>query len=218
MPAQFMTQMWASSTGLQLFSFSRFAKFFRFLAQHGSRHSIALLWCVQALRAPEFWQKNMKPTSKSKTTTSKKKTPRPRVGAIDKRVPSRAQARRIVEKGAKTITEADIKKVHMKSKEIEEQFNKGPLREFMDNARLLLDIVSDYWTGKYRQIPYFSIAAIVFTLLYVLSPIDLIPDFIPVIGLLDDAAVVSICLFLVLQDLREYEAWKINQSRKEKMV
>lgn len=158
----------------------------------------------------------MKPTPKKKAATPKKKVTKSKSKPLDKRIPSRAQARTIVEKGAKKITEKDIEKVHKKSKEIEDKFTKGPLREFMDNAKLLLDVVSDYWSGKYRQIPYFSIAAIVFTLLYVLSPVDLIPDFIPVIGLLDDAAVVSICLYLVLQDLREYEAWKINQKNKGK--
>jgi|GEM_PF-229031 len=159
----------------------------------------------------------MKPTPKSKATpTKKKKAPQSKAATRDKRMPSRAQAKRIVEKGAKKITQDDIEKVHKKSKEIEEKFEKGPLREFLDNAKLLLDIVSDYYTGKYRQIPYFSIAAIVFTLLYVLSPIDLIPDFIPVIGLLDDATVVSICLYLVLKDLREYEVWKINEAKKGK--
>jgi uncharacterized membrane protein YkvA (DUF1232 family) len=161
-------------------------------------------------------QKNMKPTKKNTNQPTKKKSPNSKSPRSDKRIPSKAQAKRIVEKGAKKITEKDIEKVHKKSKEIEEQFTKGPLREFLDNAKLLLDIVSDYWSGKYRQIPYFSLAAIVFTLLYVLSPIDLIPDFIPVIGQLDDAAVVSICLFLVLQDLREYEAWKINEAKKGK--
>lgn len=158
----------------------------------------------------------MTPPKKKTPAAPRKKPSTPKAPRLDKRIPSKTQAKRIVEKGAKKISEKDIEKVHKKSKEIEEQFTKGPLREFLDNAKLLLDVVSDYCTGKYRQIPYFSLAAIVFTLLYVLSPIDLIPDFIPVVGQLDDAAVVSICLFLVLQDLKEYEAWKINESKKSK--
>jgi len=155
------------------------------------------------------------PPKQTKSSSNPKKiTKRPAVTPADKRVPSPTEARKMVEAGAKRIKEKDIEKVYNKSKEISEQFKKGPLREYVDNAKLLLDIVSDYWSGKYRQIPYWSLAAIVFTLLYVLSPIDLIPDFVPVIGLLDDAAVVSICMYLVLQDLREYEAWKLNQVKK----
>jgi uncharacterized membrane protein YkvA (DUF1232 family) len=45
-------------------------------------------------------------------------------------------------------------------------------------------------------------------LLYVLNPFDLVPDALPLLGLLDDAAVVSACLSLVEQDLRDYRDWK----------
>jgi uncharacterized membrane protein YkvA (DUF1232 family) len=42
----------------------------------------------------------------------------------------------------------------------------------------------------------------------VLSPVDLIPDFIPGIGLIDDAAVVVACLNLIQSDFEAYKAWK----------
>lgn len=45
-------------------------------------------------------------------------------------------------------------------------------------------------------------------LLYVLSPIDLIPDFIPGIGLLDDAAVFGAMLAAIHEDLQDYKAWR----------
>ena len=57
-----------------------------------------------------------------------------------------------------------------------------------------------------------AIAAIVAALLYVLSPIDLIPDFIPIIGYVDDALVVSACLAMVKQDLHAYRNWKMEQA------
>lgn len=49
-------------------------------------------------------------------------------------------------------------------------------------------------------------------LLYFLSPIDFIPDSIPGIGYVDDAAVVLACLKLVQSDVDEYREWQ-SQSK-----
>ena len=76
----------------------------------------------------------------------------------------------------------------------------------------MISIVQDYFNGKYRKIPFYSIAAIVAALLYVFNPFDLIPDAIPVIGLVDDALVVGVCLMLVEQDLIEYKEWKLKTT------
>ena len=46
------------------------------------------------------------------------------------------------------------------------------------------------------------------SLLYVLNPLDLIPDLIFGFGLVDDAGVVALCLKLVESDLHRYAAWK----------
>ena len=65
--------------------------------------------------------------------------------------------------------------------------------------------------GAYRQIPYGSIASIVFTLIYVFNPFDMMPDMLPIIGQLDDVAVMGACLILVEQDLHKYKDWKDGQ-------
>jgi uncharacterized membrane protein YkvA (DUF1232 family) len=52
----------------------------------------------------------------------------------------------------------------------------------------------------------------VFALLYVLAPFDLVPDAIPGLGQLDDAAVVSVCLALVRQELVKYAAWRAKRT------
>ena len=120
--------------------------------------------------------------------------------------------RRFVEKRASKITEVEVKKAVDQSDSIRKKFEHvGPLGRYMEDVKLLISIVKDYWSGEYRTIPWWAISAIVFTLLYVVSPVDLIPDFIPVIGYLDDAAVVSVCLMLVGQELQTYKKWKLNQ-------
>ncbi len=126
---------------------------------------------------------------------------------------TKEQAQEQIEAGAKKVTEEDLKKVLGKCDEIEAKFtNNGPLARFVTDLRLLFSIVQDYISGKYRAVPYWSIAAIVAALLYVLNPMDLIPDFIPGVGYLDDAAVVALCLKMVEQDLHAYRAWKEAQA------
>lgn len=145
--------------------------------------------------------------------------PKPRRGRVTK-----AEAKEATDKidegfiagQAKQVTDDDVKRVVDRADEIKRKFEKGgPLGRFINDVQLLIAIVKDFARGNYREIPYLSIGAIVFTLLYVLNPFDLIPDVIPVIGQLDDAAVVGICLIMVEQDLHEYREWKKKQAEDE---
>lgn len=114
-----------------------------------------------------------------------------------------------VQRRARDITDKDVGTVIEKTAAIRKKFEHvGPLGKYLRNVELLISLVRDYWTGEYRAIPWWALSAMVFTLLYVVSPVDLIPDFIPVIGYLDDAAVISVCLKLVEQQLETYKAWK----------
>ena len=118
-----------------------------------------------------------------------------------------------VKEGAQNITEKDIEKVVGKSEEIKKKFGTtGPLFRFIEDGQLLLSVVKDYWSGAYRQIPYGTIASIVFTLIYVLNPFDLVPDMLPLIGQIDDVAVMGACLLFVEQDLHKYKEWKQGQA------
>lgn len=119
-----------------------------------------------------------------------------------------------VKEGAQKVTEKDLEKVVNKSEEIKRKFStKGPLARFIEDGQLLIAIVKDYWSRTYRQVPYGVIASIVFTLIYVLNPFDLVPDMLPLIGQLDDVAVMGACLILVEQDLQKYKDWKQGQGK-----
>jgi uncharacterized membrane protein YkvA (DUF1232 family) len=123
------------------------------------------------------------------------------------------QAEEKVRRGAATVTEDQLDEVLRKQREIEEKFKgKGPLGKFFAEVKLLFSLINDYAKGNYREIPWWSIAAVVAALLYVLSPIDAIPDFIPGIGYIDDALVVGACLALIDTDLQNYKAWKMKNA------
>ena len=89
--------------------------------------------------------------------------------------------------------------------------NSKRLEGFFDDLFLLSSLIKDYWKGNYKNIPYKAITIIAFTLLYVLNVVDLIPDFIPGLGLLDDVSVIAFCLKIVGKELEQYKTWKSNQ-------
>ena len=118
----------------------------------------------------------------------------------------------LVRAGAKTVSDDDIGKVVARSEEIKKKFRPGgPLQRFIVDGQLLISMVKDYWARRYRQVPVGVVGSVVFTLLYVFNPLDLMPDVLPLVGQIDDAALVAACLMLVEHDLRSYQAWKERQ-------
>lgn len=148
-----------------------------------------------------------------KNIMEKRKTANPINKKSRKRSLSKKEAEAALRKGAQEVKPSDVENVLKKSEEIEHKFQTaGPLSQFIEELKLLLGIVQDYWSGSYKEIPYWTIAAIVAALLYVLSPIDIIPDFIPVVGYVDDAAIVAACIAMVRQDLHMYKQWKASNA------
>ena len=94
-------------------------------------------------------------------------------------------------------------------KNIEATLKKIPsVGNLLSDIPLLVSLVKSYVEGEYKEIPYNSIVAVVATLLYVISPIDIIPDIIPVVGFTDDAMAVAFCMKMIHGDLEKYKAWR----------
>ena len=77
---------------------------------------------------------------------------------------------------------------------------------------VMISLVKNYVQGKYTTVPYGTILAVLSALVYFLSPIDIIPDFIPLAGYLDDMAVVGLCMNMVSIDIETYEKWRQAQG------
>ena len=73
---------------------------------------------------------------------------------------------------------------------------------------VLASLVKSFARKEFTDIPIGSVLAIVSALIYFVSPVDIIPDFIPGIGLVDDALVLTVCLKLVESDVEEYVLWR----------
>jgi uncharacterized membrane protein YkvA (DUF1232 family) len=107
------------------------------------------------------------------------------------------------------VGEADLRKVIAQEQEILRKVAGGePLQRFLEEIKNLISLLRDFTSGAYRNVPFGTIALVGGALSYLLSPVDLIPDFIPGIGLVDDAAVIASCLKLVAYQAEKYREWK----------
>lgn len=124
------------------------------------------------------------------------------------------QAKAELDKRASKISDNDVKKILDQESDLLSKVTGagGPLGKLLDDVKTLFSMIKDYWNGDYREVPWTTIAAAAAALAYVLSPIDLIPDFIPVVGLIDDALVVTLCIKAIQTDLESYKAWTAMQS------
>jgi len=114
--------------------------------------------------------------------------------------------------GADGIDEDDLEQVLNQADAIETKARK--MITFSAQVMLLLEMLRDYFTGNYTILPYRIIGGIVFSLLYVLNPIDLVPDIFPGLGFLDDALLVALLLAYASSDIELYRDWREKNGGK----
>ena len=78
----------------------------------------------------------------------------------------------------------------------------------IEDIRLLFSLLKDYYRGEYRDVSARSIIVFLFAIVYTLFPADILPDVIPGIGQIDDAAILLACLYFLEKDLYRYKEWK----------
>ena len=94
-------------------------------------------------------------------------------------------------------SESDIRR-------IDENINgmkKGKLVEVWDKVMQLYRFIKDPnapWAGK---------AIAIGALIYMISPVDAVPDFTPIIGLLDDVAIITAAVSKLASDLKKYKEY-----------
>jgi uncharacterized membrane protein YkvA (DUF1232 family) len=86
------------------------------------------------------------------------------------------------------------------------------LGKLKDDLKLLQALCLAYWRGEYRAISPKAILSVVAGLMYFLSPLDAIPDWIPGLGMLDDIAVLAWVMKSLDAELNAFRAWRAKQS------
>lgn len=70
-------------------------------------------------------------------------------------------------------------------------------------------MLADSFNRKYPA-PKKTVVVMAVTLMYLVSPVDFIPDLIPLLGFADDIALIVFAFSLIKEDLDNYRAWKMS--------
>ncbi|WP_081212023.1 YkvA family protein [Salegentibacter sediminis] len=126
---------------------------------------------------------------------------------------SQQKADQELKKRQKTFSRDKLKQLFKEKNSLFSKFlNIENLNEYYRDFVDLFSLLQDWYKGRYKDVPWLVISSVGGALLYVLSPIDLIPDFLPFVGYLDDAAVFAALLKYVRLDLQKYRDWKYDED------
>jgi uncharacterized membrane protein YkvA (DUF1232 family) len=156
-----------------------------------------------------------KSRSASKSPSAKKGSTSPSRGGRQRKL----TATQVQEQAAKYKRKAspyrkDPKKTEklLKDAEAKARNDSGPLSGRLQDLATLLRLVRAYYRKEYRDVPWETIALAIGAIAYFVTPTDLIPDFIPVAGYLDDAAVIGFVIASIANDLHAFREWEAEQQ------
>ena len=90
--------------------------------------------------------------------------------------------------------------------------NLASLHEVASSLKTSLRLIRCYAKGEYRDISMQSLALLVTSLIYLVMPVDAVPDFIAIFGFTDDAALLLWTLRSIMDDLERFTIWEANRE------
>lgn len=87
--------------------------------------------------------------------------------------------------------------------------------ESFANVPLMAQMVKGYVTQEYTDVSPKVVVSLVAAFLYLVKQRDLIPDYIPVVGFLDDLAIITFALAINKPELEAYAQWKAEKDGEE---
>ena len=86
-----------------------------------------------------------------------------------------------------------------------------PFKETWAYLQAMLRLARAYYRAEYRQVPMAALISIIAALAYVTNPFDLIPDVVPFLGFVDDAAVIAFALHKTRRVLDDFMVWETSR-------
>ena len=104
-----------------------------------------------------------------------------------------------------------LRRLLLEAREKINHIPRGPFAETWPYLMAMIRLISAYHQGEYRDISSQNLNIVVAAIIYFVSPFDLIPDWVPIFGHLDDALVVRLAIRFVGVDLDTFMAWETSR-------
>jgi len=85
---------------------------------------------------------------------------------------------------------------------------KEPFAETWPYFQAMLRLIRVYSQGHYRDVPESTLVVIIAAIIYIVNPLDVIPDALPMLGFLDDATVLALAVRRARQTLDDFMVWE----------
>lgn len=87
----------------------------------------------------------------------------------------------------------------------------GTLRSVWTDLQALLRLLRAWSSRSYTRVPWGTVVLGLAALLYLLNPLDLAPDFIPLVGYVDDATVIAFVIRSIQKELDRFREWEVSR-------
>ena len=159
----------------------------------------------------------MKKTKSSNPRRSKKPSPvRPpakrKGGPIGNEITQSAAFQKAASKAESYLGEpGKLRKLCEEAIEKINEIPRGPFADTWPYLMAMIRLIRAYHREEYRDMSRQNLLIVVAAIIYFVSPFDVIPDWVPVLGHIDDAFVVALALRSARADLDTFMAWETSK-------
>ncbi|MBD2756449.1 YkvA family protein [Spirosoma validum] len=84
---------------------------------------------------------------------------------------------------------------------------------FREQLGVVTRLLKAYTSGQYRELPWKTLIRVIAVLIYFVSPIDILPDFLPIVGLTDDIALMLWLFSGIKDDIDKFREWELGTTK-----
>lgn len=117
---------------------------------------------------------------------------------------------RLLERVSKRVGVRSLLKLAVERDRVQEVLQRvpGQMQLATNQVRLMAELIDDFGAGRYRDISWRSVSVAALAVLYTVSPADVVPDILPLLGRVDDMLVLGIAVRMVRKELERYCKYK----------